>query len=126
VGTACADWWLARVPPGGVPRWDFAAPPGDPLDTSATAITAGALLRLAALEPATARGRKHRAAAERTVDALLPHVTTGGDGRPAGMLLDGCYHFGTGLAVANELVWGDYHLLEALLMLAGELDPLAL
>ena len=52
------------------------------------------------------------------VDALCRHVTPYG-------LQAGCYHRRTGLAVANELVWGDFHLLEALLGLAGELDPLA-
>jgi unsaturated chondroitin disaccharide hydrolase len=121
----CADWWLTHLPLDGVPRWDFAAPDDDPIDTSAAAITADALLRLAALEPGSDRGRRHREAAEMTVDTLLPYVTAGGDGRPAGMLTGGCYHFGAHLAVANELVWGDYHLLAALLTIAGELDPLA-
>lgn len=41
------------------------------------------------------------------------------------LLLDGCHHRRAGLAPANELVWGDYYLLQALLVLAGELDPLA-
>jgi unsaturated chondroitin disaccharide hydrolase len=125
VGGLVAEWWGEHVPPDGIPRWDFAAPEGDALDTSATAITAAALLRLAALEPGTARGDRHRAQAEAAVDSLTSRVTSGDDGRPAGMLLEGCYHHGTGLAPANELVWGDFHLLEALLMLTGRLDPLA-
>lgn len=124
-GAAMAAWWAAHTPPGGVPRWDFDAPPGDPWDTSATAITAAALLTLSAMEPGTLRGRRHRAAAEAAVDALVALVTNGTDGRPAGMLPAGCYHLRTGLAPDNELVWGDYHLLETLLALAGDLDPLA-
>jgi hypothetical protein len=39
-------------------------------------------------------------------------------------LQDGCYHCRANRAPANELVWGDFHLLDALLALAGELDPL--
>ncbi|GAA3169071.1 hypothetical protein GCM10010531_22650 [Blastococcus jejuensis] len=125
VGGRVADWWGDHLPPDGVARWDFAAPESDALDTSATAITAAALLRLAALEPGTTRADRHRAQAEAAVDSLTSRVTSGDDGRPAGMLLDGCYHHGAGLATANELVWGDFHLLEALLMLTGRLDPLA-
>jgi unsaturated chondroitin disaccharide hydrolase len=125
VGSVLADWWRVHVPADGVSRWDFSAPAHDALDTSATAIAAASILRLAALEPGTPRADRHRAQAEGAVNALCTRVTTGDDGRPAGMLLDGCYHHRTGLATANELVWGDFHLLEALLMLTGRLDPLA-
>ena len=107
VADRLAAWWFAHVPGDGIPRWDFDAPAGDPLDTSAAAITAAAVLRL---------GRADDAG--QLVDALCRHVTPYG-------LQAGCYHRRTGLAVANELVWGDFHLLEALLGLAGELDPLA-
>jgi unsaturated chondroitin disaccharide hydrolase len=105
-----ADWWTGHT--DAIPRWDFDAPPGDPLDTSAAAITAAALLRLAAFDP------RHRATAARIVTALEAHLTGTG-------LQDGCYHHRAGLAPANELVWGDHHLLETQLMLSGDLDPLA-
>lgn len=104
VADRLSAWWHAHVPAGGLPRWDFAAPPGDPLDTSAAAIAAAAFARLPG-------GRE---VAERLVGALSGHVTERG-------LQDGCHHLRRGLAPANELVWGDFHLLEAVLLLDGDL-----
>lgn len=121
-----ADWWAAHVPADGIPRWDFAAPPGDPLDTSAAAIAVVALLKLAALEPDPRRATRYERLARGTVAGLCGHVTPvgAGDQRPAGMLVDGCYHRPRGLAVADELIWGDVHLLEALEIVTGHLHPL--
>ena len=50
-----ADWFTARLPADGVPRWDFSAPAGAPRDSSAAAIAASGLLELARLEPDAAR-----------------------------------------------------------------------
>jgi unsaturated chondroitin disaccharide hydrolase len=47
----------------------------------------------------------------------------GGDpAHPAGIVGDGCYNKKIGLATRNELVWGSYFLLEALLTLTGQVD----
>src|SRR2546430_751275 len=50
VALKCADWWIVHVPPNRVAYWDFDAPVGPDTehDTSATAITAAALLKIAA------------------------------------------------------------------------------
>lgn len=126
-GRRIATSWLDRVPDGSVPRWDFDAPRGDPLDTSAAAIAAVALLRLAALEPHAETARSWRRAARSLLTALCRYVTPvhDNDPRPPGMLLNGCYHRPAHMAEANELIWGDFYLLEALCILSGSIDPLS-
>jgi unsaturated chondroitin disaccharide hydrolase len=110
-----ADWYLDHVPADSVCFWDFDDPaiPGAPRDTSATAIAAASLLKLAALGDG-----RYRAAAERIVDALAErHLARHGG------LRDGCYDQHHKLATASELIWGDYFLLEALLALDGVIKP---
>jgi unsaturated chondroitin disaccharide hydrolase len=93
-----------------VSAWEFhPADPDAPKDTSATAIAASALVKLAPLA-----GEHYRAAAADTLAAL-------GDrhlGRHGG-LVHGCYNARQGLAPRNELIWGDYFALEAALGLQG-------
>ncbi|MFJ1733447.1 sugar ABC transporter permease [Streptomyces sp. NPDC088254] len=85
-----------------VPPADEAHSEG-PLDTSAAAITAVALLKLGRCEQAVA-----------LLDELVStHVTE--DGR----LLNGCYDLASGTATQHELVWGDFYLAYALAALAG-------
>lgn len=50
------------------------------------------------------------------------HVTGRDSGRPPGMLLDGCYDAGQGLAVRHELIWGDFFLALGLAALHGVVD----
>jgi unsaturated chondroitin disaccharide hydrolase len=110
-----ADWFLDHLPADGVCFWDFDDPaiPNAPRDTSAAAIAAAALLKLAA-----ANGDRYRAAAEHIIDALTArHLAAHGG------LRDGCYEQRNGLATSNELIWGDYFLLEALLALDGVIRP---
>ncbi|HEU5000546.1 MAG TPA: hypothetical protein VFT68_16525 [Lapillicoccus sp.] len=115
-GRALAGWWLATAPRTAAPPWDFDAPPGGPVDTSAGAIAAAAFLRLAGNE-AGARADAYRRAGLELVSALLDHVDA------SGALRDGCYHQPAGLAPANELVWGDYYLAEALALATGAVSP---
>jgi unsaturated chondroitin disaccharide hydrolase len=115
-GRRPADWWLANAPQGAAPPWDFDAPAGGPMDTSAGAIAATAFLRLAGAEDGP-RVAAYRRAGLQLVAGLLAHVDDGG------ALLDGCYHRPAGLAPANELVWGDYYLAEALALATGALSP---
>ncbi len=121
-----ADWWLEHTPRAGLPRCDL-DDPSSPPDSSAAAIAAVALLRLHAL--AAGAAQRYRAAALQTIATLIcAHLTpTGpGDGRPAGILLDGCYDPRTATATAHELIWGSYFLAQALAITTGRLDPLAL
>ncbi|MFD3438870.1 sugar ABC transporter permease [Streptomyces sp. NPDC058685] len=103
-----------------VPRAD-ASRPDMPLDTSAAAITAVALLKLARLPGPRATEFAHRATAilRHLVGTHLsgPHAR-----RPAGMLLDGCYDAVRGTAVRHELIWGDFFLGLGLAALTGSAD----
>ena len=122
-----ADWWLDHVPEDRVAFWDFDAPveAGTERDTSATAIAAAALLKLAALAPGEGDRRRYGEAAEATVRKLVEDYltpTAAGDGRKPGILTGGCYNHRVGLATEHELVWGDYYLFESLQVLAGTLD----
>jgi unsaturated chondroitin disaccharide hydrolase len=110
-----ADWYLGHLPADGVCFWDFNDPaiPDAPRDTSAAAIAAAALLKLAALGE-----DRYRAAAEQIIDALAGrHLAAHGG------LRDGCYERRNRLATSNELIWGDYFLLEALLVLGEVIRP---
>ncbi|MEV7037570.1 glucuronyl hydrolase [Amycolatopsis sp. NPDC051061] len=121
-----ADWWIAKIPDDLVAYWDFDDPaiPGTLRDTSSTAIAAAALLKLAGLVPDS---EAYRLFAQRTVHALVDGYVRPVPVLPTsiGVLGHGCYNKLIGLATDHELVWGDYYLTEALSVLAGELDPLA-
>jgi unsaturated chondroitin disaccharide hydrolase len=114
-----ADWWLAHAPSDGVAFWDFDDPaiPKATRDTSATAIAAASLLKLAACARPEKR-RRYRDAADASVRALVERHL---DAR--GILRDGCYSKRIGLATAHELIWGSYFLFEALHVLDGRFPP---
>jgi unsaturated chondroitin disaccharide hydrolase len=116
--TRVAEWYLGHVPEDLVCYWDFDDPaiPDAPRDTSATAIAAAALVKLAALA-----GDRYRQAAQNTLHALAAKHVSGN-----GALVDGCYGRRKGLATSNELIWGDYFMLEAILSLDGALDTTSL
>src|SRR2546422_7216911 len=86
-------------------------------DSSATAITAAALLKLAAALKDAQRRKEIRAAAEGTVRVLVEGYL---DTR--GILDRGCYSKRNNVATRNELIWGSYYLFEALCVLTGKLD----
>ncbi|MEV7414673.1 sugar ABC transporter permease [Streptomyces sp. NPDC089919] len=109
---------LLAGPP--VPPADAGRPDGPP-DTSAAAIAALALLKLARVPGP--RAREYRGRAEAVLHRLVSHhLTTGSDGRPPGMLLDGCYDAATGTAPRHELVWGTFFLALALAVRTGLAD----
>jgi unsaturated chondroitin disaccharide hydrolase len=116
-----AEWWLGHVPSDLVAFWDFDDPaiPHTNRDSSATAIAAASMLKLAALSDSGAERRRYRDAAEATVRALIERYlgTEGG-------LWHGCYNKRIGLATDNELIWGSYYMYEALHVLEGKLPPL--
>jgi unsaturated chondroitin disaccharide hydrolase len=122
-----ADWWLGAVPADGVAYWDFNDPaiPATERDTSATAMAASALLKLARLAREDAQRIAYAHAGVKTVRALVERYlapTHAGDARPRGMLTEGCWQRNQGMATRHELVWGDYYLLEALMMLTGRIE----
>ena len=112
--------FLAELPPDGVPTWDLRLPGDAPhyRDSSAGAIAASGLLRLARLVPDTERD-EFRHAALTLLDALATNcLETRPEGQ--GLLRDGTYHAHKGLGVEEYFVCGDYFFLEALLALEGK------
>jgi unsaturated chondroitin disaccharide hydrolase len=114
-----ADWWISHVPADRVAFWDFDDPaiPQTNRDTSATAIAAAAMLKLAQLSRSDAKRGVYREAAEATVRALVENYLG-----PEGGLWQGCYNKRIDLATRHELIWGTYYLYEALHVLAGLID----
>jgi unsaturated chondroitin disaccharide hydrolase len=114
-----ADWWLRHVPSDRVAFWDFDDPaiPQTNRDTSATAIAAAAMLKLAHLSRSDAKRHVYREAAEATVRTLVENYL----GREGG-LWQGCYNKRIDLATKHELIWGTYYLYESLHVLAGLID----
>lgn len=122
-----ADWWIDNIPPDLVAYWDFSVQKtaDTKRDTSGTAIAAAALLKLSALHPDRNKAAHFAQVAQDTVLALVQrHLTptTPADKRPPGILADGCFDPNNGVAPANELIWGDYYLLESLGVLTGRLN----
>lgn len=137
--TAIADNFLANTPADGISYWDQAGPnshrldlskPADPfnewepVDSTASAITAQGLFRLARY----LRGKGDTAAADRYEQAAL--VTAGSlfsedylstDDAHQGLLLHSIYHHPNGwdhrpdptkAPYGESSMWGDYHLME--------------
>ena len=113
------NWWIAHVPSDRVAYWDFDDPtiPNTNRDTSATAIAAASMLKLAALTHDEGQRRILRGCAEATVRALVENHLG-----PEGGLWDGCFNKRIRLATRHELVWGTYYLFEALHVIAGRVD----
>ena len=110
-----AGWFLDHLPADLVPPWDFDAPAGGPLDASAGAIAASALLEL---------GWDHEA--HRLVDALVATCLNPGD--DDGVLLHCCYRQPIGHGLDCATAWGDYFVLDALKRIEApdrRLDPLS-
>lgn len=110
------DYWWDRVG-AEIPKWDFDDPREDaPLDTSSSAIVCSALARLAVLEDSPAEAQIFVERLDPMLNKLCEHLTPidDNDTRPVGMLLNGCMNGAKNVAARNELIWGDFYLMEAL------------
>lgn len=107
--------FMAELPPDGVPTWDLRLPADAPhyRDSSAGAIAAGGMLRLAWLD------HEFRSAALALLDALVIRCL---ETQPEaqGLLRHGTYHAHKGWGVDAHFICGDYFFLEALLSLEGK------
>lgn len=117
----CADFYLARTPPDGIPPndWDQPNPPR-PYESSAAAIAASGLLQLATLTTDPARATTYHAAARTILSTLLTPDFLAVD-TPAweGILRHASYHERKQLGVDESVMWGDYFFVEALDRLVG-------
>jgi len=111
------DYWWAHTGEDRIPAWDFAdTDPGAPRDSSASAILAESLARLAVIADLPAAAQPVLARLSPLLDGLAARLTPerADDRRPRGMLLDGCFNRPAGVADRHELIWGDCYLLFAL------------
>lgn len=122
VGRKLLDYWIANTDDTLVPPYDFKDPqlktdPGAvPVDTSAAAVVAEQLARLAILKDLPPQAQYAASKAEAFIDGLLRHLTLANDPRAksAGVLLDGCFNQPKRYATRSELIWGTAYLLFAL------------
>ncbi len=116
-----AAFWLDRLPEDNVPYWDFDADLSAPLpwgpqkDSSAGAIAAGGLLRLAKLSGDPSSCGPYRECALAMLDALceaeyLAIETPGWEG----ILKHGVYHTAKNLGVDESVMWGEFFFVDAL------------
>ncbi len=122
-----ASWWLGHAPKDKVAFWDFSDPtiPNTFRDTSATAMVAAGLLKLSVSRRNMRLHSEAAAIVQALVEGYLAPVDAR-DKRPRGMLAEGCWQRNEGVATHHELVWGDYYLLESLLVLDGRLSEVLL
>ncbi len=139
--TATCDFYIEQTPTCGVPYWDTGAPglaklgdylnkPADPfndhepVDSSAAAIGAQGLIRLAAVldhRGDRVAGKHYRQAGLTVLKTLLDEPYLSIDGEHEGLLLHTIYHQprgwdhvpeGSKIARGEACMWGDYHLRE--------------
>jgi unsaturated chondroitin disaccharide hydrolase len=114
-----AERFMAELPADGIPTWDLRLPPDAPRyrDSSAGAIAAAGILRLARLD-ASGRTAEYRTWAQGLLDSLLSHCFETDSGTQY-LLRDATVHAHKGWGVEEPFICGDYFFLEALLMLEG-------
>lgn len=112
-----AEYALRRLPPDHVPYWDYDSPliPNDVRDSSAAAILASGLLRLAALDPDAGGSQRWRNEATAILESLWQCYSSRGTAEPS-ILLHGTRNKPGG-SMDHGLVYGDYYFVEALLQL---------
>ncbi|CAA9532854.1 MAG: GH88 [uncultured Thermomicrobiales bacterium] len=117
----CADFYIERTPPRGVPPNDWEQPdPPRPYETSAAAIAASGFFQLAALTDEPARAERYSAYARTILDTLLsPEFLAVETPGWEGILRHGSYHERLGLGVDESVMWGEYFFVEALDKLLG-------
>jgi unsaturated chondroitin disaccharide hydrolase len=108
--------FVTELPPEGVPWWDLRLPDDAPhyYDSSAGAIAACGMLRLARLDAESEFHDLARALLENLVAHCLET-----EPRAQGLLRHGTYHVHKGWGVDAYFICGDYFFLEALLTLDG-------
>jgi len=104
--------------PNGIPPWDFDAPPGAPVDTSAAAIAADGLVMLSTV--AGTSGSQYLTDAENILESLSSNYLDNLNPKGESVLIDG--YPGGANATNTALIYGDYYFTEALLRLQNVLD----
>ena len=122
IGQRLLGYWLQHSNADCIPPWDFDATEDGlkgerpVLDTSAAAIVAEQLARLALMPNLRATAVATANLVEPFIDGLLKHLTPvdAQDARAPGILVDGCFNQPRRYASRSELIWGTAYLLFAL------------
>jgi unsaturated chondroitin disaccharide hydrolase len=111
--------FMAELPPGGIPWWDLRLPKDAPHypDSSAAAIAAGGMRRLARLSSEGEAGEFRRAGLYLTQSLITNCMESASAAE--GLLRGGTYHAHKGW-VDTYFICGDYFFVEALLLLEGK------
>lgn len=117
---SAARRFMAELPPDGVPTWDLRLPEKAPhyRDSSAGAIAASGMLRLARQSGGAEQDEFERAASVLLKALVGTCLETWPEAQ--GLLRDGTYHAHKGWGVEEYFICGDYFFLEALLALQGK------
>jgi unsaturated chondroitin disaccharide hydrolase len=112
--------FVAELPPDGVPWWDLRLPEGAPHypDSSAGAIAAGGMLRLARLDDAGEEGEFHGSARALLASLITRCLETRPEAQ--GLLRHSTYNANKGWGMDTHFICGDHFFLEALSALEGE------
>ncbi len=145
IATATCDYYLSHTPADGIPYWDTGGPqlyrlpdalerdadpynPWEPVDASAAAIAAQALMRLgtflecrASNEAAASASQRYLAAGLAIMSRLCESPYLSENPGHEGLLLHAVYHYPNGWDHAEagtpprgeSCLWGDYHVVEA-------------
>lgn len=111
-----ADYYIHHTPADGIPPNDLAAPRPDlPRESSAAAVAAAAMLRLAAATPKADGASRYRDYGLRILQTLRTTDYLAAD-TPGwqGVLRHAIYHYRRQLGVDESVMWGDYYFVEAL------------
>lgn len=111
-----ADFYIERTPESGIPPNDWEEPePHLPCESSAAAITASGMWRLANQTLDPQRCKVYRRCAFSILDTLTtPNFLAVDQPGWEGILLHGIYHLPQNTGVDESMIWGDYFLLESL------------
>jgi len=114
-----ADFFIAHLPPDGVPYWDLAHPsiPNTYRDASAAAIAASGLFDLSR-KASPGRSKRYRAAAERILTSLSAGYLTEGTGSTS-ILAHSVGNLPQNGEIDVGIVYADYFFVEALLRQRG-------
>jgi len=112
--------FVSELPPDGVPWWDLRLPENAPHypDSSAGAIAAGGMLRLARFGDEAEEGEFHGPARKLLASLITRCLETRPEAQ--GLLRGGTYNANKAWGVDTCFICGDYFFLEALLALEGK------
>lgn len=114
-----AEFWVMNTPENGVPPWDLDAPMDGRLtlmqrDSSAAAIAAVALIKLARATHDRVRARGYEDAAVRTVESLIASYLAAVEPEWEGIFKSGVYDIRQDLGVDESVMLGDVFGVEAM------------